>query len=112
MRFVGIEFDNKVNNSHIEGYAIIPENLSSIWQVGFRKYLFNTYKAQNISIYNLSVASGVNATDYMLSLKGKTNLEEDLDKAITCTKAFPRNDENDSLRRQWQSMYSLNHKYI
>ena len=67
---------------------------------------------QNISIYNLNVASGVNATDYMLSLKGKTNLEEDLDKAITCTKAFPRNDENDSLRRQWQSMYSLNHKYI
>lgn len=112
MRFVGIEFDNKVNNSHVEGYAIIPDNLSYIWQVGFREYLFNTYKAQNISIYNLNVASGVNATDYMLSLKGKTNLEEDLDKAITCTKAFPRNDENDSLRRQWQSMYSLNHKYI
>ena len=43
MKFVGIEFDNKVNNTHVEGYAIIPENLSSIWQVGFRKYLFNTY---------------------------------------------------------------------
>ena len=112
MRFVGIEFDNKVNNTHVEGYAIIPESLSPIWQVGFRKYLLNTYKAQNINIYNLSVVSGVNATDYMLSLKGKTNLEEDLDKAITCTKAFPRNDENDSLRRQWQSMYSMTYFYI
>ena len=34
MRFVGIEFDNKVNNTHVEGYAIIPEHLSpALWEM-------------------------------------------------------------------------------
>lgn len=112
MRFIGIEFDNKVNNTHVEGYSIIPEMFNSTWQIGFRKYLTNTYKAQDIKIYNLAIFSGVEATEYMNSLKSKTCLIKDLDNAVCCTKAFPRSEDNDTIRRQWQSMYPMIHTYI
>ena len=115
MRFVGIEYDNKSNRVHVSGYLRIPDDIYASWQIGYRKYLINTYKAENINIYPLSVSFGTNSLDDALehTLSGKTDLASDFNKAINCTKAFPESFENNAIRRQWQNMYpSAIHTYI
>ena len=43
----------------------------------------------------------------------KINMDQDFNNAINCTKAYPECDENNAIRRQWQTMYpSVIHTYI
>lgn len=115
MRIVGIDFDNGSNGTHTLGYLRIPDDFSPSWQIGFRTYLANTYKATNIKIYPLNVPVGVNATDIVddYTLRSRINMDQDFNNAINCTKAYPECDENNAIRRQWQTMYpSVIHTYI
>lgn len=104
MTFVAVEFDNKVNNTHVQGFLRIPTGFNPKWHLGFRQYLIDTYKIIDpIQIYPLNVRL---TTDEMgKRCRGSyKNMEDDFNLALRSLKYYPMSKENDSIRRQWSKL--------
>ena len=99
MNFVAIEYDNKVNNSHAKGFIRIPNDFHPEWSIGYRAYLCDKYKAENIRIYPLNVQLNSDSMGYNIS--GFENMEDSFILALRSTEYYPNTNTNAYIRRQW-----------
>ena len=100
MNFVAVEFDNRMNNTHVLGYLRTPNNFHPLWSIGFRQYLSDKYKVKDgVRIYPLRVKQ--NSDNMGKDLPGYTDMEEDFISALKSNYYYPICATNDSIRRQW-----------
>lgn len=103
MKFVGVEFDNGVNNTHKRGYLRIPEQFDPAWHLGFRDYLREKYKVKGgIKVYNINVHLTSDTMGH--DLPGYDNMEDDFNLALRSNTYYPPDEENDHIRRQWSML--------
>lgn len=103
MAYVGIDFDNKINNTHVFGYLRIPDQMYPTWTEGFREYLKDVYKATGgIHIYPLRVRETPETMG--LDLSGRTNMRNDFSSALASIVYYPECDETEYIRRQWSTL--------
>lgn len=103
MKFVAIEFDNGLNNTHTMGYLRIPEQFNPVWHLGFRDYLREKYKVSGgIKIYNLNLRT--NSDTIGLTVPGYTNMEDDFNLALRSNNYYPPDEDTDNIRRQWAKL--------
>ena len=111
MRFVAIEFDNSLNNTHVRGYLKIPENFNGSWSLGFRDYLIDKYKVKgDIKIYPLHfhVNHGDNGS---VAPAGYANMEDDFNLALRSNTWYPRSPQSDATRREWSMVDSVSQDF-
>ena len=112
MKYVGIEFYNGVNNTFVKGCLKVPDEFSTYWQIGFRKYLVDEYKVKgDINIYPLNVTT-LTPEKMGNDISGYKDMRSDFVKAIQSLKYFPNNSNNDHVRRQWASLDQTSPGYI
>ena len=112
MSYVAIEFDNKVNNTHVKGYLRIPDNFNGSWSLGFRNYLRDKYKITgDLKIYPLHVKINHGEKSPSVSPIGYTNMEDDFNLALRSNTYYPRSPESDATRREWSMLDPLSQDF-
>jgi hypothetical protein len=96
--------DNECNDPLFKGYLVIPEEYGNGWDIGFRSYLSDKYKAEAI---HMSYSRLSETPEYMgneITRDGYKNLKNDFTECLFSNNFYPLSEKVDYYRRLWKML--------